>query len=80
MAYNFIPYYTHKMREDLKKYHNNKDIMLFIFTEGGQKQSIISEWHTLFKDMGSKYFNFPEEPYIGIIQFSDECMQLLEWS
>jgi len=79
-AYNFIPVYADHMRNLLNSYHNNKDLILFVFTEGGQQQLPIAQWDTLFDHMGSASFNFPKEPYIGIIRFADEGMQLLEWS
>lgn len=82
-AYKYVPqldYNPRYLRQLLAKYKNNKEIIIFIFTEGGQSQQSIATWDQLFIDIGSQVFNFPEKPYIGVIQFNSKGMELLEWS
>jgi|SRR5690554_4108797 len=82
-AYKFTPMYNYNaeyMHKALTRYHNNKDVTLFIFTEGGQQQSAIAEWNAVFKEIGSQQFDFPKNSYIGIIRFKNEKLQLTEWS
>lgn len=82
-AYKYIGMYDYQadyMRDLLIKYKKNKDVILFIFTEGGQNQSAIAKWNEVFNEIDSQKFNFPQKPYIGIIQYADNGMQLLEWS
>ncbi len=72
-------YIADYLRDQLNHFNNNKDVILFIYTEGGRGQSPVASWDAVFEDLGSQHYNFPQEPYIGIIQYTEQGRQLMEW-